>query len=72
MMPPAILDGLLLTPLRDIWIAIGLFIVLPKLFSNEVYKILKPNWIFAVILFVAFLVFGYFCIFRMPSALLKN
>jgi len=63
----AILDGLLLTPLQAIWVAIGLFVVMPKLLSREAFKILRPNRIFAVILIIAFLVFGYFCIFQMPS-----
>ena len=62
----AILDGLLLTPLQAIWIAIGLYVVLPKLLSKDAYAILKPHWIFAVILIAAFLVFGYFCIFQIP------
>jgi len=65
----AILDGLLLTPLQAIWVAIGLFVVMPKLLSKEAFAILKPNRIFAVILIIAFLVFGYFCIFQMPSVL---
>ncbi len=65
----AILDGLLLTPLQAIWVAIGLFVVMPRLLSNEALRILKPSWVFAVILIIAFLVFGYFCIFQMPSVL---
>lgn len=65
----AILDGLLLTPLQAIWVAIGLFIVMPKILSKEAAKILKPNWVFAVGLVIAFLVFGYFCVFQVPSAL---
>ena len=62
----AILDGLLLTPLQAIWVAIGLFVVMPKLFSEESYKIIKAHWIFAVLLLIAFFVFGYFCVFQMP------
>lgn len=62
----AVLDGLLLTPLQALWIGIGLYIVMPKLLSKEAWKILKPHWIFAVILAIAFLVFGYFCIFQIP------
>ena len=65
----AIFEGLLLTPLQAIWVAIGLFVVMPKLLSKEAFKILKPNWVFAVGLIIAFLVFGYFCIFQIPSAL---
>lgn len=56
----AIIDGLLLTPLQALWVAIALFFVMPKLLSAEAAKILKPNRIFAVGLTIAFLVFGYF------------
>jgi Mn2+/Fe2+ NRAMP family transporter len=62
----AILDGLLLTPLQAIWIAIGLYFVMPKMLSKEANEILKPHWIFAAILLVAFFVFGYFCVFQLP------
>ena len=62
----AILDGLLLTPLQAIWIIIALYFVMPKMFSREVGKILKPHWIFALGLGVAFIAFGYFCIFQIP------
>ena len=65
----ALLDGLLLTPLQAILVAVGLFVVMPKLLSAEAARILKPNWGFAVILVIAFLVFGYFCIVQMPSVL---
>ena len=60
----AILDGLLLTPLQALWVTIGLFVVMPKLLSKEASEVLKPNWIFAVGLIIAFLVFTYFCIFQ--------
>jgi Mn2+/Fe2+ NRAMP family transporter len=63
----AILDGLLLTPLQALWVAIGLFVVMPKILSKEAYRVLKPNWIFAVGLIIAFLVFGYFCVFQIPT-----
>ena len=65
----AIFEGLLLTPLQAIWVAIGLFVVMPRLLSEEAFRILKPSWTFAVGLIVAFLVFGYFCVVQMPSAL---
>jgi len=65
----ALLDGLLLTPMQAILVAVGLFVVMPKLLSAEAARVLKPNWIFAVGLVIAFLVFGYFCIVQMPSAL---
>lgn len=65
----AILDGLLLTPLQAIWVAIGLFVVMPKLLSKEAARVLRPNPVFAVGLIIAFLVFGYFCVVQMPYAL---
>jgi len=65
----AVLDGLLLTPLQAVWVGIGLYVVLPKLLSAEARPILKPHWIFAVGLALAFLVFGYFCIFQIPFTL---
>ncbi len=65
----AIFEGLLLTPLQAILVAIGLFIVMPRLLSAKAARILKPNWIFAVGLIIAFLVFGYFCVVQMPFVL---
>jgi hypothetical protein len=68
----AIFEGLLLTPLQAIWVAIGLFVVMPKLLSKEAFRILKPSRSFAVGLIIAFLVFGYFCVVQMPSVLFRN
>jgi hypothetical protein len=65
----AILDGLLLTPLQALWIAVGLYVVMPKLYMEETWKIIRPHWLYAVGLLVAFLVFGYFCIFQIPFIL---
>lgn len=65
----AVLDGLLLTPLQAIWVGIGLYVVLPRLVSQETWAIVRPHWIFAVGLVLAFLVFGYFCIFQVPFVL---
>lgn len=65
----AVLDGLLLTPLQALWVLAGLYLVLPRLLSREAYEILRPHWIFAAGLIVAFLVFGYFCVFQIPYVL---
>ena len=65
----AIMDGLLLTPLQAVWVGIGLYVVLPRLFSEEAREVIRPHWIFGAGLFVAFLVFGYFCIFEIPYIL---
>jgi Mn2+/Fe2+ NRAMP family transporter len=62
----AVLDGLLLTPLQAIWIAVGLYVIMPKLLSPEAGEELRPHWSFGVGLLVAFLVFGYFCLFQIP------
>ncbi len=62
----AILDGLLLTPLQAILIMVGLYFILPKLYNQSAWKIIKPSWIFALGLVLAFLIFGYFCIFQVP------
>jgi Mn2+/Fe2+ NRAMP family transporter len=65
----SVLDGLLLTPLQAICVAIGLFYVLPRVLSPEASRILKPNWIFLLGLAAAFIVFAYFCIFQIPATL---
>jgi len=65
----AVMDGLLLTPLQAVWVAVGLFVVLPRLLSKAAWAVLKPNIIFLIILLIAFLVFGYFCVFQMPFIL---
>ncbi|MBN2347580.1 MAG: Nramp family divalent metal transporter [Bacteroidales bacterium] len=62
----AVLDGLLLTPLQAIWLIVGLYFVMPKFYSTETWRIIKPHWIFAAGLIIAFIVFGYFCIFQLP------
>ena len=58
----AILDGLLLTPLQALWVFAGIFIVQKRLFSKEASEILKPHWIFGLMLFLAFGVFTFFCL----------
>ena len=65
----AILDCLVLTPLQALWVAIGLVVELPKMLSAEALNILKPHWILIAGLIVGFLIFGYFCIFQIPSVL---
>ena len=66
----ALLDGILLTSLQALCVAIGLFVVMPKILSKEASEVLRPNRIFAVGLGAAFLVFTYFCIFHVPGAIL--
>jgi len=65
----AILDGLLLTPFQALWIGIGLYVVMPRLYKPEIGKMLRPGWTIAVGLIIAFLVFGYFCVVHLPSVI---
>jgi len=65
----AILDGLLLTPLQALWVGLGLYVVLPKLYNEDAWAVIRPHWIFGLGLLVAFLVFGYFCLFQIPNVL---
>ena len=65
----SLLDGLLLTPLQALCVAVGLFYIMPKILSKEAADILKPNRLFAAGLIIAFLVFAYFCIFQIPAVL---
>jgi hypothetical protein len=44
---------------------------MPKLLSVEAARVLRPSRIFAVGLIIAFLVFGYFCVVQMPSAIME-
>jgi Mn2+/Fe2+ NRAMP family transporter len=62
----AVCDGLLLTPLQAVWLMGGLFIVMPKLFNKKAYAIIKPHWVFGLFLALAFILFGYFCVFQIP------
>lgn len=64
----AVLDGLLLTPLQALWVGIGLFFVMPRLLSREAAELVRPHWIFAVGLGLAFLVFSYFCVVQLMAA----
>lgn len=65
----AILEGLLLTPLQAILILIALYYVMPRFYQPEVARMLRPHWIFAVGLIMAFLFFGYFCVYQIPNIL---
>jgi len=65
----SILEGVLLTALQAIWVAIGLFVVMPRMLSKEAYEVLRPNWIFAAGLLVTFAFFGYVCVMRIPATL---
>ena len=63
----AVVDGLLFTPFQSILILFAIYFIQPKLFQPDVAKMLKPHWIFAVGLVVAFLFFGYFCVYQIPN-----
>jgi hypothetical protein len=65
----SIVEGVLLTALQAMWVALGLFIVMPKLLSEEAHEVLRPNRVFAVGLLATFIAFGYICVTRIPPAL---
>jgi len=65
----AILDGLILTPLQALWVGIGLYFIMPKMFKKEAWTLIKPHWLLAFGLVIAFFVFGYFCVFQIPYIL---
>ncbi len=65
----AIFDGLLLVPLQALAVVYGLFVVQKKLLSPQAWALLRPRWYHAAGLVVAFLVFGYFCVFQVPQVL---
>ena len=64
----SIFDGLLLVPLQALAIAWGLFYGQKKLLSGEAWALLRPRWFHAAGLVLAFLFFGYFCVFQVPQA----
>ncbi len=68
----AICDGLLLTPLQAVCIAIGLFFIMPRLLSADAHRILRPSWFFIVGLAAAFFVFTYFCVFQIPAVVFQK
>jgi len=65
----SIFDGLLLVPLQALAIAWGLFYGQKKLLSSEAWQLLRPRWYHAAGLVLAFLFFGYFCLFQVPRAI---
>jgi hypothetical protein len=65
----AILDGLLLTPLQAVWVLVGLYVVMPRMLSEEARTVLRPHWIIGAGLILAAAVFGYFCVFQIPFLL---
>jgi hypothetical protein len=67
----AVVEGLLLTPLQALAVGLVLYLVMPKLFSEKVGKMLKPHPIYAVWLAIAFVVFTGFCVFQVPAVLFK-
>lgn len=66
----ALMEGLLLTPIQAIALLVGLYLVLPKLYSTEVGQRLRPGPAIGVGLTIAFLVFSYFCVAQLPRVLL--
>lgn len=62
----SILDGVVLTAFQAILILVGLYYVMPKMFTVDVYRIIKPTSIVFIILIITFIVFAYFSLFQVP------
>ena len=67
----SVLEGVLLTGLQAILVAVGLFIIMPKMLSKEAYEILRPSKIFAVGLIITAIFFGYVCVVHIPAMLMQ-
>jgi len=67
----SVLEGVLLTGLQAVLVAVGLFVVMPKMLSAEAYEVLRPSRIFAVGLIVTALFFGYVCVVYIPTTLMQ-
>jgi hypothetical protein len=61
----AMLDGILLTALQAVWVAIGLYVVMPRILSQDAWTVLKPSKLFAVVLALAAVVFGALCVIQL-------
>lgn len=67
----SVLEGVLLTGLQAILVAVGLFVVMPKMLSKDAYEVLRPSRIFAVGLIITALFFGYVCVVHIPVTLIQ-
>ena len=65
----AVLDGLLLTPLQALAVGWVLYRVMPGMFAADVRRMLRPHPVLAVGLALAFVVFGYVCLFKIGEYL---
>lgn len=65
----AVVEGLLLTPVQALAMLIGLYWVMPRLFTPEVAQRLRPGPWIGVGLVVSFVVFTYFCVVQAPKLL---
>lgn len=61
----AILDGMVLTPLQALAVGLTLYFVMPRFFADDVREILRANRVFIAGLLLAFVMFGYFCVFQL-------
>ena len=65
----AILDGILLSPLQAVLVAVALYLVMPRMLSESARKILRPKPVILVGLIVSAVVFGYFAVVKIPTLL---
>jgi len=60
----AYLDGVMLVPLQAAAIIAGLYYIQPSLLSQEAARILRPHWVFAVMLLAGTLAYLFFAVIR--------
>jgi hypothetical protein len=65
----AILEGAVLIPIQGIFVLLGLYYVLPKLFSPEVRKIFRPGILVTLGISLAVLVYAYFSFAKLMMGL---
>ncbi|MBN2289566.1 MAG: Nramp family divalent metal transporter, partial [Candidatus Glassbacteria bacterium] len=63
----AILDGILLSPLQAVLVAVALYRVMPGMLSDSARKLLRPNPVILAGLIVSAVVFGYFAVVKIPT-----
>lgn len=67
----AVLEGLVLTPLQALVVLVGVYAVMPRMFTEEVGRRLRPGPWIGIGLAVSFLVFSYFCVVQLPRMLFE-
>ncbi|MCA9239037.1 MAG: hypothetical protein KDA37_02505, partial [Planctomycetales bacterium] len=66
----AVAEGLVLTPIQALAVFIGLYWVLPRMYSPAIAARLRVGPLIGAGLLVSFFVFSYFCVAQLPAVIL--